>query len=407
MKLWNKIIGVFIGLSMALGVGVLFNFNKMPLQVKAEASYFFTGDTITFSQQGLENGKQYSDPFTNGTVSVQFGGGGNDGKYYTTGSGMRTYGGGTITCLSNDQNINKLTFTWSGSNKPTSEVSDPAGFNEDFTEWTGDSKTVVLTRPSGTGHWRLQSIHFTLAGSTPIEPPTTDHEGTIGDPYSVADSRAMIDYQVGSGTQIKNVYVTGIVSKIAFPWSEQYNNISFYFSDDGTENNDMEAYRCGGEDGANVEVGDTVVVHGDFTKYGSTYELAQGCELISLVKPATPIDEWCNSFLTTVTCDATGVNPPSKTAWATVKASFTLLSDDDKLALKTLSNDATERYDYIIGKYGSSEYEDFIGRKPIAPIKSVQVTPQKDTAAIVIIAAISVIALSSIGIIFLRKKKYN
>ena len=101
----------------------------------------------------------------------------------------------------------------------------------------------------------------------------------------------MIDYQVESGTQIKNVYVTGIVSKIAFPWSEQYNNISFYFSDDGTENNDMEAYRCGGEDGANVEVGDTVVVHGDFTKYNSTYELAQGCELISLVKPATPINE--------------------------------------------------------------------------------------------------------------------
>ena len=45
----------------------------------------------------LENGVQYTDPFDGGDFTVVFGGGGNNGKYYTTGSGIRLYGDGTMT----------------------------------------------------------------------------------------------------------------------------------------------------------------------------------------------------------------------------------------------------------------------------------------------------------------------
>ena len=48
--------------------------------------------SITFSEKGLTNGVQYLEPFTiDANTTITFAGGDNDGKYYTTGSGMRTY----------------------------------------------------------------------------------------------------------------------------------------------------------------------------------------------------------------------------------------------------------------------------------------------------------------------------
>lgn len=118
-------------------------------------------ETIVFSELNLENGVQYSDPFDGGNFTVTFGGGDNDGKYYTTGTGIRTYGDGTITIESSEYKIAEILFTWSGSNKPTGDVASPTGYSSETNTWTGSANKVVLTRPSGSGHWRLQSIKVT------------------------------------------------------------------------------------------------------------------------------------------------------------------------------------------------------------------------------------------------------
>ena len=118
-------------------------------------------ETIVFADLNLDNGVQYSDPFDGGHFTITFGGGGNDGKYYTTGSGVRTYGGGTITVASTDYTITEIEFTWDGSNCPTEDNANPAGYDKDTKKWTGSAKSVVLTRPSGSGHWRLQSVKVT------------------------------------------------------------------------------------------------------------------------------------------------------------------------------------------------------------------------------------------------------
>lgn len=60
--------------------------------------------TIVFAELGLENGVQYLDPFDGGDFTVTFAGGANDGKYYTTGSGIRVYGGGTMTVAAKNNN---------------------------------------------------------------------------------------------------------------------------------------------------------------------------------------------------------------------------------------------------------------------------------------------------------------
>jgi hypothetical protein len=113
-----------------------------------------------------------------------------------------------------------------------------------------------------------------------------DHEGTEADPYSVADAHTAID--AGTGTQ--GVYATGIVSEIVTEYSTQYSNVTFDIVDEEGNEVYLRAYRCGGEEAANVAVGDVVVVSGDLTKYGATYEFAQGCQVVSLEHPAVVVE---------------------------------------------------------------------------------------------------------------------
>ena len=105
--------------------------------------------------------------------------------------------------------------------------------------------------------------------------------GTENNPYTVAQARAAID--AGTGTQ--GVYATGIVSAIPTAYSTQHSNITFNMVDEEGDSDFLQAYRCGGDEAANVAVGDIAVVYGDLTKYGSTYEFGQGCQLVSLTHP--------------------------------------------------------------------------------------------------------------------------
>lgn len=116
-------------------------------------------EEIEFSKLDLENGVQYPDPFDGGNFTITFAGGANDGKYYTTGTGIRTYGDGTIT-IASDYNIVKIEFKWSGSSYAPSagSVASVGTYTTATHTWTGSADSIVLTRPSGSGHWRLQKV---------------------------------------------------------------------------------------------------------------------------------------------------------------------------------------------------------------------------------------------------------
>ena len=140
-----------------------------------------TTASVTFSQLGLENSIQYTDPFSlDENISVTFAGGTDDGKYYTTGSGIRTYGNGTITVASTTDNITKIVFTWSGSYKPDSaSVASVGTYAIDTGTWTGSAKSITLTRPSGSGHWRLQSVVVTYGGDVSLSAVSLQFGATI------------------------------------------------------------------------------------------------------------------------------------------------------------------------------------------------------------------------------------
>ena len=103
------------------------------------------------------------------------------------------------------------------------------------------------------------------------------HAGNDKDPYNVDDARTAIDANTG----ITDVYATGIVSEIVTAYSDQYSNITFDIVTNNGDEVSLHVYRCGGDDAANVKVGDVVVVKGNLTTYGNIYEFAQGCELVS------------------------------------------------------------------------------------------------------------------------------
>ena len=146
-----------------------------------------SGNTIVFSSLSIENSKQYNGSGDDKTVinatdfKVAFGKGANDGKYYSTGEGIRTYGNGYIRVESSTKTITKVVYTFqkatatsgSGDKAVTFKTYPISGdctvntgsvsIGEATTTWTGSSKSIIMTRASGSGHWRLQKVEVTFA----------------------------------------------------------------------------------------------------------------------------------------------------------------------------------------------------------------------------------------------------
>jgi len=156
--------------------------------------------------------------------------------------------------------------------------------------------TVTLTYTYNSDQTISKNVTVTQA-SNPNAP------GSETNPYTVAQARAAID--AGTGTQ--GVYATGIVSEIPTPYNSTYGNITFNMVDEAGDEVFLQAYRCGGEEAANVAIGDVVVVYGNLTYYATDgiYEFAQGCQLVSLTHPDIPFIS-VNPY--TINFAATGTN---------------------------------------------------------------------------------------------------
>ena len=144
-----------------------------------------------------------------------------------------------------------------------------------------NGKVTFLDNTNGVYVWALAADGSTH-NSTGLEVSASglgDAPGAESNPYTVAQAFDAID---NSGN-VTGVYATGIVSSIYTAWSTQFNNISFYISDDGTTSgNQLEAFRAVSgtatlTEADNIKVGDIVTVAGNLTKYNSTYEFAAAC----------------------------------------------------------------------------------------------------------------------------------
>ncbi|MDE6199938.1 MAG: hypothetical protein K2G06_08880, partial [Muribaculaceae bacterium] len=126
---------------------------------------------------------------------------------------------------------------------------------------------------------------------TPTEPgPGGDveegtGEGTLESPYDAVRALAIIE--AGSMSQ-DNVYIKGIISKIDEIDTGNFGNATYYISNDGTANKQLEVFRGYYFNGDKftsadaIKVGDEVVILGKLIKFNTTPEVAQGSKIISL-----------------------------------------------------------------------------------------------------------------------------
>ena len=123
--------------------------------------------------------------------------------------------------------------------------------------------------------------------------------------------------------------------------------------------------------------------------------------------------DFANMFLEEKLCDD-GLTAPDVETWNTFGDLFSELSASNKETFKTatanVSGNEVEqcvaRYDYIVGKYGTDQYNDFMGRKPAPIASALSIHNSDDVMDIAVISALAVAGIAAAGaFVFLRRKK--
>ena len=272
---------------------------------------------------------------TTASATLKETGGSANGQFYLTGvkveyvytpSASTTY---TVSFNSNGGSaVSPITDITSGT--AISQPANPTKSNCTFAGWYTDvALTSAYDFSSGV------TSNFTLYAKWTYNP---SHAGTAADPYSVADTIGLIDNQGAS-----NVYGKGYVFSINSPYNSQYGNVSFDISDsDSSTSPFVRAYRC--KSGAvtidsedSVQVGDIVTIHGNLTKYGSTYEFAEGCTLEERIR---------NVDVSELTLSGTDVSSNAMSIGSSDTSAHTVNV--------TINSDATDKVVNIAHQSGSS-----------------------------------------------------
>ena len=124
---------------------------------------------------------------------------------------------------------------------------------------------------------------------------------------------------------------------------------------------------------------------------------------------------FAKDFLNNTVCDDSGVNPPSVN-WTDLSNKAAVLFDSEKTYLKKaeaneLGNkveQAVARYDYVVGKYGTDSYSDFLLRDPDPISHSAFTISENNESSVLIILLIATSSLSTLVLLIIKKRKrYN
>jgi len=92
-------------------------------------------------------------------LSFSFGDGENDGKYYSTGSAIRVYGGGHMTVEHSSKTFSSISLSF-GSGEGSNTITTNVGSYSSNT-WTGSSSSVTFNIGGTSGHRRISSVAIT------------------------------------------------------------------------------------------------------------------------------------------------------------------------------------------------------------------------------------------------------
>ena len=285
----------------------------------------FTGhamaDTVTFDFNndyatlfptiaGTSSNESHDGDFTETTTSIAVGGVTvtvspadegvtNANRIWVSNPRLRMYSG-TITFTSTGENITKMVFTRSTNSSKqannntvdSGELTTSDQVSNGEVTWTGNASSVTITIA---GNTQFSKAVVTVGQGGDEPGPDPNAAGTVGNPYTVAQAFDLLA-TLGVNNKSDVVYAKGRISQIN-EVSPNYGNATYFISDDGTTNGQLEVYRGKYLKNTNftaedqIKVGDEVVIAGQLVNYRSssagddvepTPEFTQGNYIYSL-----------------------------------------------------------------------------------------------------------------------------
>lgn len=151
---------------------------------------------------------------------------------------------------------------------------------------------------TGSTTWELVNFQMEKGtASAEIEEEEGETIGNEDNPITVAEAIKLINSYEDGGSSAQKAFVKGKVVSVGY-YDTNHKSLSFYISDDGSANGQLQCYSCKGINGADINakseinVGDEVIVKGKLKKYvkdgNINPELDQGCEIVKLTKGEAP-----------------------------------------------------------------------------------------------------------------------
>ena len=196
---------------------------------------------------------------------------------FSLGSG--TYTGTQTVSISCETTGATIYYTLDGSDPTTSSTlySEPIAISADAT-----LKAIAVAS-------NMENSAVATADYIIIDPNTPGASEATA--YTVAEAIEFINGLTGTSTY--DVYVKGTISRVQ-SYSEGYKSITYWISDDGTTNSEMQVYNGKGVDKADffniddLQPGDQVTVCGIVKDFNGTPEFDTGNYLVSFTRPVVP-----------------------------------------------------------------------------------------------------------------------
>ena len=160
-------------------------------------------------------------------------------------------------------------------------------------DWTVDNEAVKLVKAEDGKTWTVdvddrnpKEVTYTLTATLKDENGNTESASfthTVPAALILTTRQDVLNagYALESGASLPiQTALTGVITKIDTPYSEQYGNISIIMEVDGNTEQPIMAYRLKGEGADKLAVGDTICVMGTLKNYKGTIEFDAGCVLM-------------------------------------------------------------------------------------------------------------------------------
>ena len=121
------------------------------------------------------------------------------------------------------------------------------------------------------------------------------------------------------------------------------------------------------------------------------------------------MDPFAKAMISGLSCDVSGVNPPSVEEWNAAKDAFEMLSAEEQDKYMKAEADAdgdtyqrvVAKYDYILSKYGVENYVNFLGR--VIGRSSAMVN--YDGQGLIAVFGLSIIEMATFGFLLMSRKR--